>query len=325
MLALIRAAAFDGDTMNAMIPPLPERLRVYNGPITRGARWESFRPRAGDIVISAPQKSGMTWTQAICAMLIFGRADLDVQPARLSPWFDSNFEPLAQMLRRLDAQTHRRYLKTHTPLDGLPYYPEVTYLAIFRHPLDVFHSSASLSLKMAGKGIQSRSRLPAGGGSGRGGPRTPPDLRSFVMACVRGPFTPGTGEQMSLAAIAHYFLGFWHYRHLPNIHLFHYADMKRDLKGSIRAFAAALGISADDALVSAIADATAFSNMQAKAQQFAPENYTGWGNPREFFRGGTGGRWKDALTESDVAEFRQTYTAAIRDPAAAEWLENGNG
>ena len=127
--------------------------------------------RPGDIIVSAPAKSGMTWTQAILAMLIFGRSDLDVQPARISPWFDSKFEPLGAMLQRLEAQTHRRYLKTHTPLDGLPYYPEVSYLAVFRHPLDVFHSSGSLALKMAGKGIQSRARLPAQGGSARGGPR----------------------------------------------------------------------------------------------------------------------------------------------------------
>lgn len=308
-----------------MTPPLPSREREYNGPITRGARWVSYRPRPGDIIISAPQKSGMTWTQAICAMLILGRPDLDVQPARISPWFDSNFEPLGSMLQRLEAQTHRRYLKTHTPLDGLPYYPEVTYLAVFRHPLDVFHSSGTLTLNMAGKGIQSRNRLPAGGGSARGSARTAPDLRSFIMACVRGPFTPGAGEQMSLAAIAQYFQGFWTYRHLPNIHLFHYADMKRDLESSIRAMTSALGIATEDRLISAMTGAASFSNMQANARQYAPESYSGWGNPKEFFRGGTGGQWKNVLTESDLDEYRKAYAAAVRDSAAAAWLENGNG
>lgn len=308
-----------------MTPPLPSRVCEYNGPITRGARWDSYRPRPGDIIISAPQKSGMTWTQAICAMLIFGRPDLDVQPARVSPWFDSNFEPLGSMLQRLEAQTHRRYLKTHTPLDGLPYYPEVSYLAVFRHPLDVFNSMASLTLKMAGGNMQSRARLPAGGGSARGSVRTPPDIRSFIMACVRAPFTPGVGEQMSVSAVTHYFMGFWTYRHLSNIHLIHYADMKRDLKSSIRAIASALGIAVEDAMALAMAETSGFANMQANAQQYAPESYSGWGNPREFFQGGTGGQWKNVLNESDVAEYRRAYAAAIRDRTAADWLENGNG
>ena len=52
-------------------PRPPARLHEYNGPTSRGARWNSFRPRAGDIILSAPPKCGMTWMQTICAMLHF--------------------------------------------------------------------------------------------------------------------------------------------------------------------------------------------------------------------------------------------------------------
>ena len=40
----------------------------------------------------------------------------------------------------LDAQTHRRFIKTHTPFDGLPHDPDVTYICVGRDPRDVFRS-----------------------------------------------------------------------------------------------------------------------------------------------------------------------------------------
>lgn len=54
---------------------------------------------------------------------------------------------------RLDAQRHRRVVKTHTPLDGIPHDPRVTYLVIGRHPLD-----AAVSLYHQGDNID-RERL----------------------------------------------------------------------------------------------------------------------------------------------------------------------
>ncbi len=39
------------------------------------ARWLGFPFRQGDIVISARSKSGTTWVQMICALLVFQNAD----------------------------------------------------------------------------------------------------------------------------------------------------------------------------------------------------------------------------------------------------------
>ena len=46
-------------------------------------------------------------------------------------------EPREVLLAGLDAQQHRRILKTHTPLDGVPIDPRVTYIVVARHPLDM--------------------------------------------------------------------------------------------------------------------------------------------------------------------------------------------
>ena len=39
---------------------------------------------------------------------------------------------------------------------------------------------------------------------------------------------------------------FWRFRHLPNVHLFHYQDLQQDLVGSMRGMARVLEIDIDD-------------------------------------------------------------------------------
>src|ERR1700743_937874 len=105
---------------------LPERAVFYDGVITESKRWADYRHRADDIFICTPGKNGTTWTQAICAMIVFGRADIDVKPGVISPWYDANFAPPEAVNAMLEAQTHRRFIKTHTPLDGIPFFADST-------------------------------------------------------------------------------------------------------------------------------------------------------------------------------------------------------
>ena len=112
---------------------------TYIGPITDTRRWESFQPRPDDIIICTPPKCGTTWTQAICASLIHGVGHDLVVPEH-SPWIDAIFEPIDNLLERLEAQTSRRFVKTHSPLDGITYDDHVTYLVVLRDPRDAFCS-----------------------------------------------------------------------------------------------------------------------------------------------------------------------------------------
>jgi hypothetical protein len=94
-----------------------------------------FRP--GDIVISTPAKCGTTWLQMICALEIFKSAAFGRPLDQVSPWLDVLLRPLTAVLADLEAQAHRRFIKTHTPLDGLPFDDRVTYLCASRDPRDV--------------------------------------------------------------------------------------------------------------------------------------------------------------------------------------------
>src|SRR5947207_6536040 len=111
-----------------------EAARRYRNLIMDSRRWDGFEFRVGDIVISTPSKCGTTWMQMICALLIFGDTRLPRPLTELSPWLDIQTDTIANVFAALAAQPHRRFIKTHTPLDGLPFDERVTYICVGRDP-----------------------------------------------------------------------------------------------------------------------------------------------------------------------------------------------
>jgi len=73
-------------------------------------------------------KCGTTWTQRIVDMLI----NQDTAPRAImevAPWVDATFfAPIADDLARLEAQRHRRAMKSHLPFDSLPIYDTMKYV-----------------------------------------------------------------------------------------------------------------------------------------------------------------------------------------------------
>lgn len=67
---------------------MPEVPIQYRSPDEDSARWCGFPLRQGDIVISARSKSGTTWLQMICALLVFQSPKLPAPLSELSPWLD---------------------------------------------------------------------------------------------------------------------------------------------------------------------------------------------------------------------------------------------
>src|SRR5215217_5903633 len=112
-------------------------VRRYQGTVYDSNRWDGFELRPGDIVIATPPKCGTTWTQMICALLILQEPELPLPLNRLSPWLDMVTRARTEVFADLQAQTHRRFIKTHTPLDGIPFEPRVTYLCVGWDPRDV--------------------------------------------------------------------------------------------------------------------------------------------------------------------------------------------
>ena len=127
----------------------------YRSPDEDSARWIGFPFRQGDIVISARSKSGTTWMQMICALLVFQSPELPSRLSDLSPWLDWLVAPRDEVYATLASQEHRRFVKTHTPLDGLPLDPRATYVVVARHPLDMAVSLYHQGANLEGSGSES--------------------------------------------------------------------------------------------------------------------------------------------------------------------------
>lgn len=103
------------------------------------AIWNDFRFRDDDIIIATYAKSGATWMQQIIAQLLFN-GDPNLAVAEISPWLDLRVPPKEVKLPYAEAQNHRRFLKTHLPVDALVFSPRARYLSIGRHGRDVVWS-----------------------------------------------------------------------------------------------------------------------------------------------------------------------------------------
>jgi len=282
----------------------------YLGPITDTNRWSQFQARPDDIFVCTPAKCGTTWTQAICAMLVFGTPDHGQQPGVISPWIDAAFAPIEEYLEMIDAQPHRRFIKTHTPFDGVPYFGDCTYLAVFRDPRDAFFSGSNHRDNMNDQEL-ALSAFPHG-------------ENAFHDFLYEAP-AEGTWDRWTLASTVHFFKTYWDQRHLDNVHLFHYSDMKRDLKGTIAGMARAVGVDLSDEDLDAYARAASFEHMKSRAEQFAPASGSGmWKSESGFFATGGSGQWTDRLTASELAAF-DARLAELLDPEQGAWLKNGNG
>src|ERR1700743_3563031 len=100
----------------------------YQSPDEDSGRWFGFRFRPGDIVISTRRKTGTTWMQMICALLIFQAPELPDSLWHLSPWLDNVAIPLGFQYGQLGEQQHQRLTKTHTPLEQLPLHTADTHI-----------------------------------------------------------------------------------------------------------------------------------------------------------------------------------------------------
>ena len=284
------------------------------------ARWGGFSFRSGDIVISAPSKSGTTWTQMICALLVFQAPELPAPLTVLSPWMDMRIRPVADVHAQLDAQRHRRFIKTHTPLDGLPAHPGVTYIAVGRDPRDVavslHHQGANLDRDVIARLL----------GEAGPQPQSPSarqrSERDWFLWWMRAEVPPledldslrGLTWQQSIA---------WARRDDPDVALLHYGDLSADLEAEMRRLAERLGIVVPEETWPALVEAATFDRMRERADDRVPDERQGiMKDTTRFFRSGTSGQWRRWLGDEDAAEYEQRI-AALTSPDLASWLHHG--
>lgn len=296
----------------------------YTNFVWNSERWKGFTFRDGDIVISTPPKCGTTWMQMQCAVLLFRTADLPAPLSRLSPWLDMNTRPVDEVLTDLEGQTHRRFIKTHTPLGGLPWDERVTYVHVARDPRDVALSwdnhmsnmdmGRLFELRASAVGIDDLADL------GLDGPPEPPpdDPAERFWYFIEG--DGSTDAQSRLESLVHHCGTFWERREAFNVHLFHYSDLRADLPGQMARLAAALGV---DPPTDELVDAARFENMKARATELVPNSEAGfWVSSDRFFDKARSGDWQ-SLIGDDLPRYEAALRALTDDEALIAWLHAG--
>jgi aryl sulfotransferase len=286
------------------------RLRRYQSPDEDSGRWEQFSWRPGDIVISTRSKHGTTWMQMICALLVFQSPDLPEPLPRLSPWVDWLGVPIDELLQRLDQQRHRRFVKTHTPLDGLPIRDEASYVVIVRHPLD-----AAISLYYQGDNLDREKMHEL-----TGAPlptRQRPALREWLLDWINADVDPAE-ELDSLPGVAWHVTDVWQRRDEANVVLVHYADLTADLDREMRGIANRLNVAIDEATWPALVEAASFSSMRSRANEVAPATGV-LKSSAAFFRRGARGEARELLSADEIAVYDERIAGLVpRD--LVEWL-----
>ena len=108
-----------------------ERLRDYSGAVTNTDIWDRFELRPDDIIVDTPPKCGTTWMLNIVMMLIYQRAVPDAGNSHDAPRLDAAFRDRQEIVLYLDGLERRRCMKSHTPMDGISYGKEPTYIAVY--------------------------------------------------------------------------------------------------------------------------------------------------------------------------------------------------
>lgn len=273
--------------------------------------WDGFAVRDDDIVIATYAKSGTTWLQQIVGQLVFdGRAD--VATAELSPWVDLRVPPREVKLPQIEAQTHRRFLKTHLPVDALVFSPEAKCIYVGRDGRDMIWSMPNHHINANRMWYDALNDTPGGVGPGIGRPPADP-VECFQEWFARDgyPFWPYWGNLRGWRAI----------RDLPNVLLVHFADLKADMPGEIRRIAGFLGIEPTD--WDAVVAHCGFDWMKANAETCAPLGGAFWeGGGATIINKGVNGRWRDVLPEADSAAYEARARAELGEACAA-WLAGG--
>jgi aryl sulfotransferase len=302
-------------------------VRVYRSFIDDSARWEGFEYRADDIVVCAPTKSGTTWMQTCCAVLVFGSPE--AFPGRLgdfSPWLDMQLRSKEEVFARYEAQQHRRIIKTHTPLDGLPLDDRVMYIDVGRDPRDVALSMAEHfeNMDMTRAVTLREAAVGMGDLAGQLGPDPLPSESAERLWAILTDDSPTPRSAANLRAVLNHHRQAWTRRHHANVALFHYVDLRRDLLGQMRRLADLIGIEVDESRFDSQVAAVGFAAMKSRALHNAPEtDLNVWADPAEFFKRARIGGWRGLLSEDRLEEYDRRVSDLV-DADLAEWIHDGS-
>ena len=292
---------------------LPQKTRELHNHHFDSTVWNDFKFRDGDVVIGTYAKSGTTWVQQIVGQLIFGGRE-DVAVAEISTWVDLRVPPMEEKLAMLEAQKHRRFVKTHLPLDALAFSPKAKYIYIGRDGRDVVWSFHNHHVNANDLWYEILNDSP-----GRVGPPIEQPRESVVDYFQDWLEMDGFPIWSYWENIG----SWWPARELPNVLFLHFANLKEDMPGEIRRIADFLEIEISPDSWPAILKHCSFDHMKANAEQAAPLGGAVWeGGAKTFVHKGKNGRWQNELPASLSTAYEKMAIDKLGEDCA-NWLATG--
>ena len=285
------------------------RRRDYRTAVDDTARWDGYVPRPGDIFVCTPAKCGTTWMQSIVASLLWPESDAPGPVLAISPWIEMKLMPPGEMYALLEAQTHRRFMKSHTPADGIPWFDDARYIFVARDGRDAF-----MSLCNHVEHFRDEVRESINAEAPEGVPHFPAwdgDVHGFFGRWL-------DEDELFFPHVA----TFWEERWRPNLLLVHYNDLKADLAGEMRRIAAFIGAGVPEACWPEVAARCTFERMREGEARIGAVDMLFKGGLKTFVFKGTNGRWRDVMTADELAAYERRVAEKLT-PECAAWMERG--
>jgi aryl sulfotransferase len=283
-------------------------LRPYRSAVFDNRRWERFECRPGDIFVCTPPKCGTTWMQTIVASLLWPDGDVPGPVMTISPWIDANFYSIDEVLARLEAQSHRRFIKTHTPADGIPWFDRASYIVVGRDGRDAFMSFCNHRAHFKGA-VREQLNARAATDGIPPMPEWDGDIHQFFS------------RWLEEAELLRHIASFWRRRGEGNVAFVHYNDLRADLAGEMRRVAAFLRIELPASKWAAVVERCTFESMRTRGDEIG-SFWNFEGGAQSFLFKGTNGRWRDVLAADELAAYASRILELLPADAAA-WLEGG--
>lgn len=217
----------------------------------------------------------------------------------------------------LEAQKHRRFLKTHSQLENIVFSPKAKYIFVARDGRDAIwslHNHMYNATPLFYHLINETGERP--------GPpleKPPANPREYFLDILEN------DEQESVALpFWKTIRGWYEARDLPNLLLVHFNDLKADLTGEMQRIANFLDMEIPEEKWPELTDHCTFEYMKSHAAEMSPvQSAMAFENgPDTFINKGSNGRWRDVLTADDVERYEEKAVAELGEECAW-WLAGG--
>lgn len=284
-------------------------MREYRNAVMDNGRWAGFTSRPDDIFVCTPSKCGTSWMQIIVANLLWPDGAFPGPIVNgICPWIEAKFVPADVMHHALEAQTHRRAMKSHSPADCIPWFPEAKYITVVRDGRDAFMSWCNHVSRM--KIIEQLNARAEQDGVTK--------LRPFDGVDYHAYFRQWLLDNNFFEIVASY----WARRGEPNLLFVHYNDLKAHLEAQMRRVAEFLDIEIEAEQWPALVDRCTFEGMRKADRQIGSFEAFEGGIDGFLFKG-SNGRWRDVLDAEDLKAYQRRVAETL--PAdAARWVEFGD-